>query len=213
MLLAFVAIMVVGCKETGPIEITEVREIDPDNEMVQPVLASTSAERFRYRVRTDPAKEAEANGIVAPVEKPEGLTWETPEGWVEAPATSMRVANLRFGKNQEGECYFTILSGGGGGLAANVNRWRGQMGLEPAEEAAIEALPLRTLFGKPATYLSLDGTFSGMGAEPKDGYRMLGLISTDGGSTYFVKLTGPQELVAENQAKFEAFCASLKESK
>ena len=28
----------------------------------------------------------------------------------------------------------TVLQGDGGGLLSNVNRWRGQLGLEPVEE-------------------------------------------------------------------------------
>ena len=41
--------------------------------------------------------------------------WEKPESWKNEDQSSMRVANFSFGENSEGECYFTVLPGGGGG--------------------------------------------------------------------------------------------------
>src|SRR5688572_18937213 len=57
------------------------------------------------------------------------LRWITPAGWSELPTSAMRVANFRVGDDERAECYLTLLGGDGGGLAANVNRWRAQMGL------------------------------------------------------------------------------------
>ena len=97
-------------------------------------------------------------------------------------------------------------------MAANVNRWRGQMGLEDLDEAAVEALPKKPLFGYEATFLSLDGDFAGMGQEGKADYRLLGLILTAGDGALFVKMTGPRDLVAANAEQFDAFCQSLRVS-
>ena len=50
-LLASVAILgLAACREssTGPYEITEVREMDPSHAFEQPILATSSADRFGY---------------------------------------------------------------------------------------------------------------------------------------------------------------------
>ena len=101
----------------------------------------------------------------------------------------------------------------GGSLDANVNRWRGQMGLEPATEAEIAALTTRPLFGIPAYIVDVTGAFKGMGAaEAQADYRLLGLILPVGqtGQSLFVKMIGPQQLVADNESNFHAFCDSLR---
>lgn len=191
-----------GCGEPGAIKITEVREIDPDFEFERPALAESDASRFRYRVRSDEeASPAETTATQ--------LTWETPEGWKQFPTSSMREANLRFGPNNEGECYVTRLSGMGGGLTPNVNRWREQMGAEPLSDEEVAALPKKSLFGQPATLVSVDGTYTGVAGGGKEDSRLHGLILYINGAMVTVKMTGPRELVMENEARFDAFCASL----
>ncbi|MHC4923733.1 MAG: hypothetical protein ACYTG4_06600, partial [Planctomycetota bacterium] len=56
--------------------------------------------------------------------------WDLPEGWASIPGSSMRQGNFKVIKRPEIECYLAILPGKSGGVEANVNRWRGQIGLE-----------------------------------------------------------------------------------
>ena len=190
-----------NCKksESGPFEITEIRELRPDHTFEQPVLTTDSATRFGYSARP-----AEASNDNAP-----RLVWQVPKGWKEIATTAMRDANLRFGPHGEGECYLARLPGGGGGLAANVNRWRNQMGLDPIDAAAVEALPSQRLFGQAATLVDLEGTFEGMGMAPKPDHRLRGLILSAAGGGIFVKMTGPRALVTANIDAFDQFCRSL----
>src|SRR5690606_19513113 len=112
--------------------------------------------RFRYQTRPAAASESPA---------PRGLIYDTPEGWTEKPGSPMRDVNFTFGEKGEGECYVARLPGAGGGLAANVNRWRAQMGTEPLTDEQVAALPTRSLFGQPARFVAVDGAFSpGMGS-------------------------------------------------
>lgn len=168
-------------------------------------FAESSAERFRYQSR--PAADAQ------PQQQETGgprLVYDTPEGWEEAPASMMRDINLTFGENGEGEAYVARLPGAGGGLLANVNRWRKQMGAEDLTQEEVDALPEKPLFGQPAKYIEIDGAFSGMGAaEAKPDYRMLGLILTSDAGAVFVKMTGPKSLVEENTEEFDAFTQSI----
>ncbi len=198
-------LVLVSCGGTAPIEVTHVREIDKTNDFELPILADNDQSRFRF-VPVAPTD----NAPVAPGEAPpRGLTWKTPDGWKELPATSMREPNLRFGPADEGECYVTRLSGGGGGLSQNINRWRKQMGAADLTDAEVDALPKKTLFGQHATFVSIEGAFSGMGGEAKADYRLIGLVLVISDAMVTVKMTGPKDLVTANEAYFEAFCASL----
>ncbi|WP_395753667.1 hypothetical protein [Prosthecobacter sp.] len=142
------------------------------------------------------------------------LVWTVPEGWSESnqpDPMGMRLLDLRFGPNKEGECYISLIPGPAGGLEANVNRWRTQMGQTPYTAEEIAKLPKKPFFNRDATFVSFDGDFKGFGAETaKTGYSMLGLIHSADQATIFVKLTGPKELVAQNAAAFDAFCQSIK---
>ncbi len=142
------------------------------------------------------------------------LTWTIPEGWTESAAqdpSGMRMLDLRFGPNQEGECYISLMPGPAGGLEANVNRWRTQMGQTPYTADEIAKLAKKPFFNRDATFIAFDGDFKGFGAEQaKTGYRLLGLIHSAEQATIFVKLTGPKDLVEQQSAAFDAFCQSIK---
>jgi len=142
------------------------------------------------------------------------LTWKAPEGWTESATpdpSGMRMLDLRFGPNQEGECYISLMPGPAGGLEANVNRWRTQMGQAPYTADEISKLSKKPFFNRDATFVAFDGDFKGFGAEQaKTGYRLLGLIHSAEQATIFVKLTGPKALVDQNAASFDTFCQSIK---
>jgi hypothetical protein len=168
-------------------------------------LVEASMDRFRYSSQPS-AESAEASGGAAA-----GLVYDTPEGWTEKPGSMMRDINFTFGPNGEGECYVARLPGAGGGLAANVNRWRGQMAAAPLSEEELAALPTRSLFGQPARFVSVDGSFSpGMGSDQSfPDYRLMGLILAGEAGAVFVKMTGPKALVEQNSAAFDQFVTSL----
>lgn len=212
--LALAAFGLSACsKSSEPRDITGVRELSAEERKIN--LVESAAQRFRMPAETAgggaPSGGAGSGGAAGS----DGggslpFVWTTPEGWTPQPGAPMRDLSFAFGEKGEGECYLSRLPGAGGGLVANVNRWRGQMGLEPMTEAEIVALPKKPMFGLQGTFVDVTGTFSGMGGGPaRDNYRMLGVIVSSDAGAVFVKLTGPAELVAANQAKFDAFCASL----
>jgi hypothetical protein len=192
------ASLVTSCKRVGErMEISELRELSSFAR--KPTVGVSSATRF-----FDETKE-ETTG-----ERQHPLVWTTPEGWTENPPSQMRLIDFKIGPKQEVECYLSAMPGPAGGLAANLNRWRSQMGQQPLSEEEIEKLPRKTLLGTQAHFLSVDGDFKGVGAESaQSGYRMLGLIQQAPELTIFVKMTGPKDLVEKNTAAFEAFCASV----
>lgn len=133
-----------------------------------------------------------------------------PGGWSELEPTALRLVNLRVAGDEHAECYLTTLSGAGGGLAANVNRWRSQMGQPALSEAEIAALPRREWLGREAVLLAVDGTFGGMSGEnAAENWRLEGLLLVDATKSWFLKLTGPRERVLAEHERFLQLAASM----
>ncbi|MFT5467919.1 MAG: hypothetical protein ACI8UO_003027 [Verrucomicrobiales bacterium] len=193
---AFLAMLVLsGCDEKPErIEITQKRKLQSFEQ--EPVIHATSAQRFSL----DEMVRLGKTRFVIPV------------GWRDAgpDRMRMRLVNLSFGVGAEAECYVSQASGT---VEANVNRWRGQMGLAALSADEVFALPRQSLMEKSAIRLDIEGDFKGMGPQTpvKAGFRMIGLILEQGeNKSTFVKLTGPKEVVAEHEARFKEFCDSLK---
>lgn len=134
--------------------------------------------------------------------------WTLPEGWTEQPPQQFRLVNFSFGPEGRGECYLSRVQGG---MVENIQRWYQQMDLPAPSEQDVAQLPTRQLFGQPGRLVDLRGTYSGaMGAPPKPGYRLVGVVISTGRSTVTVKMTGPEEVVTANMDQFNAFCDSLR---
>jgi len=194
----------VGCHDaTATRQVELVRETT-----VQPGewrLNADAMERFGLRSMSAPGRDA--------AEEPElpRFAWDTPAGWKELPTSSMRLANFQVAGHPGAECYLTMLGGVGGGLAANVNRWRTQMNLPPMSSEDIEALPKGELFGRPATRVDLRGSFTGMNSSEKlPDYRMIGLIVVEPGGSLFLKMVGPDAVVGSQGEALEALAKSFR---
>jgi len=137
-------------------------------------------------------------------------TYDLPEGWTELPPSQFRQVNFGVAGSDETQCYLTVLAGDGGGLAANVNRWRGQMQLEPLDDGALAALGKSELLGSEATVFDVTGTFAGMGGEGNaEDSRMIGLLAFTDTESLFFKIVGPTSVVAAQKASFDALAGSL----
>lgn len=93
----------------------------------------------------------------------------------------------------------TVLQGDGGGMLGNVNRWRGQLGLEPVEEKDLKDIlkPVEVLGGE-ARLVDLTGTSKRSQLEE----RLIGVIAPQGELTWFYKLMGTPDLVEKSQEEF-----------
>jgi hypothetical protein len=139
------------------------------------------------------------------------FAWTTPAGWDDEPAGGMRQGSWRVHGEPKTDCSLVVLAGGGGGMLANVNRWRGEMGLQPLDAAGLAKLPRHELLGGQAVYVDMTGRFSGGRGRTGaiDDARMLGLILEVGQAALFLKFTGPAKVVGANRAAFEALASSL----
>jgi len=193
---ALFALLVMGCgKGDGPRDIPETRRVPGGATESRP---TDSAHRFGFDT---PAESGAPPGS--------GLVWQAPAGWRELPSTPMRTAN--FDVAPDVECYLTVLPGGGGGLAANLNRWRKQMSLPPHTDAEVDALPKRDVLGEKARYVEYEGTYVGMdGKVQRPRSLMVGVALEHGGQGMFLKMVGPADVVRGQIAAFDALCASLR---
>jgi hypothetical protein len=98
------------------------------------------------------------------------------------------------------------LGGMAGGALNNVNRWRGQVGLEPVQESDLPKLaqPV-TAGGQPAQLYDLAGQNRSSG----DPTRILAAVQMRGGTAWFFKMIGDDNLVADQKAAFAEFLKSL----
>jgi len=190
-------------------EIKETREISAYADPAAPVVSTTR--RFQS------ALQEENNAQPGATPLPQNLfSWVTPEGWSEAGAdsTGMRFINLKFGPQGEGECYLSIMPGTGGGMEANINRWRAQMGQAPYTPEELQKLPTKPLLNRDATYVDFTGDFKGVGAsEAQKDYRLAGLVLAAPQFTLFIKMTGPKDLVEKNMPAFDQFTQSISPAK
>ena len=68
-----------------------------------------------------------------------GLIWEKPDSWIPSEGSSMRIASFAIPySGGTGDLSVIQLSGTGGGIESNVNRWRQQLDLESKSLIEIE---------------------------------------------------------------------------
>jgi hypothetical protein len=136
------------------------------------------------------------------------LKWKTPEGWNEVPPGEMRVASFSV-KGKEGkqaDVSVIPLPGAAGGDAANVNRWRGQLGLAPVTPEELQKAAQKVeVGGQPAELHDVVGKNPG-NSEPT---RILGVIQHRDDMAWFFKMTGDDQLVAAQKPAFVEFLKSL----
>lgn len=179
----------------GDVVVVEIEQHRENGRKVE--LDKTIADRFLVS-QTDSGQPTPESVIA------ELLVWTVPEGWVQLPSRQFRAINLKVG---EVECYVSVLTGGG--VAGNLNRWRGQMGQAPLTAAEIDKLETITIFEREARFLDTTGTYESMLAGSKDGYRMRAVYAQFPQFAMSVKMVGPDAEVVGQDAAFRSFCASL----
>ena len=152
-----------------------------------------------------------------------GVRWTAPAGWKAEAARPMRAATytipLAAGDQGVAECVVNYFGPGqGGGVDANIERWRGQVQGADGKPAAAK-VDKRTVRGISITTIDASGAYTGMGgpmmagSKPVAGYRLIGAIVEGPGGSVFFKLTGPSKTIAAQQKNFEQLLASIQPDK
>lgn len=161
------------------------------------------------------ASAADDKGTVVEVD---GLKSTAPAAWKkEEAANAMRayqfVVPKADGDKEDATLVISYFGpGGGGGVPANLERWKGQFeppaGKTIADVFKVEKLKVGAV---PATYVDVQGThlFKARPFDPnaqvekKADYRMIAVVFESPKGPYFFRLVGPAKTVAANKAKFD----------
>lgn len=144
-----------------------------------------------------------------PAPPPSSITYEAPPEWElgqrvvsrSAFAVPREAAFIVKEDDRSAEITITALGAGAGAVLPNVNRWRGQIGLESFTEEQLAAETKKVdMNGVEGDYVRLIG--------PQQA--ILGVIAMQGGKAWFVKLQGDHDLAIKLQEQFETFVRSIK---
>jgi hypothetical protein len=137
-----------------------------------------------------------------------GVRWKSPKGWKEQAASGMRKGSFTIeGKGgKKADVSMTSFGGTAGGIVANVNRWRDQIGLSSLSEADFsgqsESVDVR---GRKILIVEIFGV-SKQTSTPQG---ILGGILPLGGETWFFKMMGDPDLVRLQKKEFIQFLREL----
>jgi hypothetical protein len=137
----------------------------------------------------------------------EKLRYDVPTGWIPGQLdisrggiTVRRAAafEVREG-NQTAEITATRLPAGA--MLAQINRWRGQIGMSEMTAAELDQTKQTIDFaGEPADYVQFVGEREAIS----------GVLAVRGDMAWFIKLQGPVELAARERQHFEEFVRSIR---
>jgi hypothetical protein len=136
--------------------------------------------------------------------------WTVPVGWQELPPAQFLLAeySITGANGAKAEVNVAQLAGSGGGVLANVNRWRGQIGLESVDETGLAKLTTTlNVTGGQATFVDMAGT--DMSGQPT---RLVAAIVPMGNATWFYKLMGDEKVVASQKDAFTKFVQTTRYS-
>jgi len=185
-----VALCVIGCSETEP---------GPPPPPVLTAETAADLEEERAEDTSDERLPGERQAF-------DGLAFFIPEGWKETPLSDAQkgFVTAKFTMPDAGPAVGLTLSRSGGGVEANLDRWRGQV-----SATAPEVVETISVAGVDSTLIDLTGGLSGgFGKDPIPDGRMLGIIVPLPDQGYFLKLTGPADEVAKVADDFRAFAKS-----
>lgn len=144
-----------------------------------------------------------------------GATVDRPNGWTFGqPSSSMRLAEAEI-PGPAGPAVLTVFffgAGGGGGVDANLQRWAGQMEMDPGAEAQRNGFDVN---GYTVSTIEVEGTLlpSRMGGgptEPAPGSKLMGAVIEGPGGPWFFKVTGPKDTVSAAAPAFDQMLRSIR---
>jgi hypothetical protein len=168
---------------------------------------------------TAAATSAAATSSPSPTAKPKvgpgEIAWDVPAKWKELPnPNAMRIATYLIpradGDPDDGEMSVSRV---GGGVEANIGRWKGQFDpMKPESSRRFE----RQIAGLKVTIYEVAGAYTGMvikgqPTKAREGWALVaGIVEVPGGDPWFFKLTGPEKTVAAARPDFESLTNSVR---
>jgi hypothetical protein len=137
--------------------------------------------------------------------------WTVPAGWQEGKASALRRASfvVKGEGNQSAEIVVSAFPGDVGGLVANINRWRAQLGLGPATPPEVSRMTsVLDIRGTKATIVDFKNDTPP--ADKTQPQRMIVVTVPHAGNSWFFKMTGDAPLVEAQKETFLQFVQSVK---
>ena len=138
-----------------------------------------------------------------------GSEWVTPTNWSETERSQFSLINFEARHGDNTATISVTKLAKNAGLLNNVNRWRGQLGLEKIDQAELtETTRPFEVDGNSGTYIEMSGTRDGrpamtLGVIHSLSYRTLPEI-------WFYKITGNTDAVMKEKAAFEEYVRSAR---
>jgi hypothetical protein len=138
------------------------------------------------------------------------IEYRAPPGWIAQPLAPMRIASFKIAGEGDSTADVSVVSlaGMAGGDLANVNRWRDQLKLPPVSEAGLTAISSHVQ-ANGHDFLLTDLVSNEPVLPSKHKTRIVAAASRQGEQTWFVKMTGDDELVEAQKTHFLDFLRSL----
>lgn len=166
--------------------------------------------------------QAEDKGTVTEID---GLKSTAPAAWKQAKAASQMQVLVFTIPKAEGDKYDAQLTvfffgpGGGGGIQANIDRWKGMV--KPAEgvkpEDAFKTTEMKAGEVK-ITLVEANGDYTHKArpfdpnekGELRTNYRLVGVVFESPNGPYFMRMVGPQKTMEANKKAFENWLRNFK---
>jgi hypothetical protein len=137
--------------------------------------------------------------------------WSVPGGWQPGNAAPMRRATylVNAADGQTAEVVVSVFPGDVGGLMANINRWRAQIGMGPIAPDEIAGVTSdMDVNGTKATVVDLKADV--VPASKTQPPRMIVVTVPHAGNSWFFKITGSAPLVEAQKQTFLQFVKSVR---
>jgi hypothetical protein len=148
------------------------------------------------------------------------LKFKTPSGWIEEkPSSTMRVGQFKLPKAEGDTEDATVVvyyfgQGQGGGTAANIERWVGQM-KQPEAAATKPSEETLTVNGLKVTSVDVRGTYTAEMA-PGSGtfhnsanFRLRAAVIETPKGSYYLKVVGPEKTIGKWESSITEFVKSF----
>lgn len=138
--------------------------------------------------------------------------WQVPDAWKAQPAPQMVHSKwtVTGDAGASADVTVSVFPGETGGLVANLNRWRSQVGLPPSSEGELNALQNNfEVLGGKATLVDF------LGSHPENGgpWRIVAAVVRKDGSSWFYKLLGHPSAVESHREAFVKFVQTAQYSR
>ncbi len=176
------------------------------------ILGSCKEDKIpTYRLATDLTEKTSTTTTVGSAQKslgvqprPGTVVWKVPEAWKQEQAGQFVTA--AYALPGGGRVTISKLSGDGGGLTANLNRWRGQLGFRPLADNEANGQPLKIVDAEEVMLL-FNLTLENATVEA-DGI-LAGILPLKTETWYF-KFSGPVGVLKKSEGEFADFLRSVR---